>query len=860
MNTLGNYLSENRTVKGEKHTHTRIGNKENNVFGGSYCISKEDESRFKNIYYNEVITKRRPEYLTEKQLENGPIAIDLDIHYRPTVDVRLHDENFIHNIIDIYIKELQNFYEFKPNDEFNIYVMEKKNVNPQAEKTKDGIHIIFGLNMKRKYQIELRNRILKNKDMIELFETLPLINNLYGVFDNTITEGTTNWQLYGSRKPRYEPYELTYNMKATYCIDEFMLEVESIEMTEYLFNELSIRNTDRPTIDQKTISEVENLINNDTNKINKINKINENRDTIINYDDEITRYKNYMDLIELARFNDYSNWFKIQRASANLLIPFEVYNEYMTGCDGYNYDNNFKVYHAPPNNKETQLGFKFIYDLAKEDNPEGKAELDEKYSIGLFNIYRFIGIQAEPDESDNKIIDDIKSKIEAEPNEVIKKELHKTLIEANKQMELKLKYDTYKLRKIYFEKYHFKIMSPFSYVRAKENGFDILTSETLNQMYKNLNGFVKTWQADYNIKTFEGCDFAPQPIELANNVKNLYTGLAFENMKCRINETELVKNSSIFIKHLWYLSGKNNKVLEYVLNYLAHLIQETGEIPRTSIVFKSEQGCGKNVFFENFGNKILGEKYVLATANMDHILGRFPLIEQKLLVLMDETSGKDSFLSSDKIKSYITAPTIPFEKKGIDIINIRNCGRMIFFTNNDYPVKIEPSDRRFVVSECSSDIKNNTVYFKALIKAFNTPYMVKSFALYLKTRNIENFDTTNDRPITQIYKEIQTATVPSEERFFVNFDEFEFNKDYSGKEIYALYTYWASNNRIKSPIVDKTFLIRIKKYDFVEYRRTSIGRFYTLDEKQLTGFIQTKQDKEDEEDEDYEFPIEYSRE
>jgi hypothetical protein len=530
----------------------------------------------------------------------------------------------------------------------------------------------------------------------------------------------------------------------------------------------------------------------------------------------------------------------------------------MTGCDGYNYDNNFKVYHIPPNNKETQLGFKYIYDLAKEDNPEGKAELDEKYSIGLFNIYRFIGIQAEPDEADNKIIDDIKSKIEAEPNEVIKKELRKTLIDENKKLELKLKYDTYKLRKTYFEKYHFKIMSPFSYVRAKENGFDILTSETLNQMYKNLNGFVKIWQEDYNIKTFEGCDFAPPPIELANNVKNLYTGLAFENMKCRINEPELVNNSSIFIKHLWYLSGKNNKVLEYVLNYLAHLIQETGEIPRTSIVFKSEQGCGKNVFFENFGNKILGEKYVLATANMDHILGRFPLIEQKLLVLMDETSGKDSFLSSDKIKSYITAPTIPFEKKGIDIINIRNCGRMIFFTNNDYPVKIEPSDRRFVVSECSSDIKNNTVYFKALIKAFNTPYMVKSFALYLKTRNIENFDTTNDRPITQIYKEIQTATVPSEERFFVNFDEFEFNKDYSGREIYALYTYWASNNRIKSPIVDKTFLTRIKKCEFVSFRKSNGNIVYCVDEAKLTRFIQAKQAYEDEEDEDFEFPIEYS--
>jgi hypothetical protein len=305
---------------------------------------------------------------------------------------------------------------------------------------------------------------------------------------------------------------------------------------------------------------------------------------------------------------------------------------------------------------------------------------------------------------------------------------------------------------------------------------------------------------------------------------------------------------------LWYLSGKNNKVLEYVLNYLAHLIQKAGELPRTALVFKSEQGCGKGVFFEGFGNKILGERYLLSTANIDHILGRFPLIDQKLLVLMDETNGKDSFLANDKIKNFITAQKIPYEKKGVDIIEIRNCSRNIYFANGDYPIKIEQSDRRFVVAECSNDIKNNTEYFKKLIKAFNTPYMVKSFALFLKNRNIDGFDTTNDRPITKLYKEIQTATIPSEERYFVNNDTFEFGIDYSSKEIYASYIFWCSTNRIKSPIVDKTFLSRIKKYDFINSRKSNGKIVYRIDEVNLNHFIQTKQDAEDEEDEEDIFP------
>jgi hypothetical protein len=38
---------------------------------------------------------------------------------------------------------------------------------------------------------------------------LPLINSWEDVLDKGITEGTTNWQMYGSRKPGNEAYELT---------------------------------------------------------------------------------------------------------------------------------------------------------------------------------------------------------------------------------------------------------------------------------------------------------------------------------------------------------------------------------------------------------------------------------------------------------------------------------------------------------------------------------------------------------------------------------------------------------------------------------------------------------------------------
>jgi hypothetical protein len=55
------------------------------------------------------------------------------------------------------------------------------------------------------------------------------------------------------------------------------------------------------------------------------------------------------------------------------------------------------------------------------------------------------------------------------------------------------------------------------------------------------------------------------------------------------------RTCEIFIKQFWYLSGKNNGVLEYFLNYFAHMVQKPGEQPGTALVVKGKQGIGKNI-------------------------------------------------------------------------------------------------------------------------------------------------------------------------------------------------------------------------------------------------------------------------
>ena len=190
-------------------THTRIGDKEQNIYGGSYIISQEDLTLFHKLYTFNVFEKKKLEYLTERQLETcGPILIDLDFRYNYDVEKRQHTKEQIQDLIMIYLEELKELFIFEENKPFPIYVMEKPDVNRLADGslTKDGIHLIIGIQMDHIMQLMLREKILGK--ISEIWE-LPLINEWDSVLDEGISRGTTNWQMYGSRKPGNLAYELT---------------------------------------------------------------------------------------------------------------------------------------------------------------------------------------------------------------------------------------------------------------------------------------------------------------------------------------------------------------------------------------------------------------------------------------------------------------------------------------------------------------------------------------------------------------------------------------------------------------------------------------------------------------------------
>ena len=250
------------------HTHTRIPDKELGIYAGAYIIPKEELPTFYGLYYDNIFIKKRKEYLTEKQLESGgPMAVDFDFRYNYDVISRQHTEEHISDMVCEYSEILKECYTIEPGVPFSIYIFEKPNVNRLADGslTKDGIHMIIGLQIDHTMQLIIRNKIIKKLPGIW---DLPLINTWDSVLDEGISKGTTNWQLFGSRKPGNEAYEFTHHYKLTldgadrqYSMDE--LEVDKFDLKTN-FAKLSIQYDKHPKfeLNPKIIDEYNKCLEN----------------------------------------------------------------------------------------------------------------------------------------------------------------------------------------------------------------------------------------------------------------------------------------------------------------------------------------------------------------------------------------------------------------------------------------------------------------------------------------------------------------------------------------------------------------------------------------------------------------------
>ena len=288
------FLANHYSEKGQEHTHTRIGDASLSISGGVYTIEGNDLKKFHSLYHDYVFKQGRMEFLTEKQnSESGPIAVDFDFRYDTNVKDKQHNTTHINEMVGLYMEEVAKLVDIPVDTSVEVYIFEKENVNMLEHVTKDGIHMIIGVNMDRALQVILRDRILNKLN--DIWRDLPLTNSWDEVIDEGIVKANTNWQLYGSRKPGCESYLLRqhYTLKKGETTEEdigdFELNAVEWECTPNVvskfklsknFTNLSVQSTSHPSfsMNKSIISEYESMKRNlQGKKQNKFSSLTKSR-------------------------------------------------------------------------------------------------------------------------------------------------------------------------------------------------------------------------------------------------------------------------------------------------------------------------------------------------------------------------------------------------------------------------------------------------------------------------------------------------------------------------------------------------------------------------------------------------------
>ena len=420
--------------------------------------------------------------------------------------------------------------------------------------------------------------------------------------------------------------------------------IEKGEMEEFIVNYIHADSEPLPEIIISNIKQEEEKQTTITQEIKEpLNQSNPNN----------TEIENLLSCLKSNRYDEYEEWRNIGFIINNELGKngFDIFDNWSKQSNKYDYEK-VKAFYENIKQKDNGLKIATLKKLSREDNPILYKKLRNN---------KFLIVTQDPNEQYESIKSD-------------------------------------------FEKNNFKILFPFMFgtidrhdklhLRSKKDFTDAHENVTYEKNIDNKLlrvSFVKDWLKDQSMRTYDKLDFLP---------KQFIPGGVYNTFKNFEVETKEIINSdiqdSLIIKHLKNLCNNVDNVYDYVLKFLSRKVKNPKIKTNTALIFKSSEGVGKDMFFNWFGNKIIGSEFYFNTPKPDLLFGRFPSsLENKLMIIVNETSGKDTYTIQGNIKEAITAENNSIERKGLEPYKQTNHIAYIFLTNNDNPIKIESGDRRF---------------------------------------------------------------------------------------------------------------------------------------------------------------------
>ena len=379
-----------------------------------------------------------------------------------------------------------------------------------------------------------------------------------------------------------------------------------------------------------------------------------------------------------------------------------------------------------------------------------------------------------------------------------------------------------------FEKNHCKIENTGTYVKKDGNKNIVYSESQLRACYKHIQcgvspsgvpiSFIDRWITCNNeIRSYK--DIGMYPTNCPDNVYNLWTPFA---MELNDHYEEVPEAIVLFKRHVSILCNHEEKMVEYVIQWIAHAIQFPEE-KTTMITFISSQGAGKNTLMKFLKRMIGKEKYFETTDPSRDVWGSFNgAIAEKYLVMLNELSAMDLKNAEGKIKGLITDDTMTINQKGVPQYEVQSYHKFICSTNNKEAIKPSKDDRRNCLIECSDELCNegkteeeqeqNFNYISELEKHIQSDDSIKTIYEWLKSiKGLQGFGFKKP-PKTAFHLEQTQLTMSPIECWLREWIQL---KDgvllYTTSEIFKVFAFWCESNFSEYKINNIQFGVRLSR-------------------------------------------------